>query len=164
MPARRLLGAAVADAKAIRDACIFPDTRKKYTGNINAIKKWISPRGPSHSQILFCLNGELNLSELPRPFLTIFCVQAISWKIGDVEWISKCYKGPLPLKAASTTCGIWRCHETVIFRDEKLEADENQSSSPKRSGKQPLTYPLYKELCTSTLKRNDSGFSHLFLT
>eukprot|EP00644_Phytophthora_capsici_P003584 jgi/Phyca11/116630/e_gw1.31.566.1 len=30
-----------ADVKAIRDACISRDTRKKYAGNIKVIKKWI---------------------------------------------------------------------------------------------------------------------------
>jgi hypothetical protein len=46
----------------------------------------------------------------------------------------------------------------------RLEADQFQSSSPKNSGKQPLTYSLYKDLCGSTLSRNDNGFSHLVLT
>ncbi|KAG3094196.1 hypothetical protein PI124_g9537 [Phytophthora idaei] len=46
----------------------------------------------------------------------------------------------------------------------RLEAERNQCSSPKNSGKQPLTFSLYKELCSSTLTRGDGGFSHLFLT
>ncbi|KAG6949776.1 hypothetical protein JG687_00014636, partial [Phytophthora cactorum] len=44
----------------------------------------------------------------------------------------------------------------------RLEADQFQSSSPKTSVKQPLAFSLYKELCRSTLSRNDSGISHLF--
>ncbi|KAG2940785.1 hypothetical protein PC118_g2940 [Phytophthora cactorum] len=46
----------------------------------------------------------------------------------------------------------------------RLEAEQNQSSSPKNSNKQPLTFSLYKELCSSTLTRSDGGVSHLFLT
>ncbi|OWZ13836.1 hypothetical protein PHMEG_00012775 [Phytophthora megakarya] len=46
----------------------------------------------------------------------------------------------------------------------RLEANLNQSSSPKTLEKQPRTFSLYQGLCKSTLTCNGSGFSHLFLT
>ncbi|ETI30286.1 hypothetical protein L917_05368 [Phytophthora nicotianae] len=46
----------------------------------------------------------------------------------------------------------------------RIEADNDQISTPKSSGKQPLTYSRYSELCLETLNINDGGFSHLFLT
>lgn len=46
----------------------------------------------------------------------------------------------------------------------RLEAEDNQTSTPKNSGKQPLTFSLYKTLCVKTMAMNDGGFAHLFLT
>ncbi|ETK90741.1 hypothetical protein L915_05540 [Phytophthora nicotianae] len=46
----------------------------------------------------------------------------------------------------------------------RIEADNDQISTPKSSGKQPLTYSRYSELCLETLNINGGGFSYLFLT
>ncbi|RLN32267.1 hypothetical protein BBJ28_00015778 [Nothophytophthora sp. Chile5] len=46
----------------------------------------------------------------------------------------------------------------------RMEATENQTTGPRHSGKQPLPYSTYEELCRRTLARDDGGFTHLFLT
>ncbi|KAG2765640.1 hypothetical protein PC129_g22723 [Phytophthora cactorum] len=39
--ARATQGYQTADAEAIPNACISPETRKKYASNLNVIKEWI---------------------------------------------------------------------------------------------------------------------------
>ncbi|OWY97643.1 LOW QUALITY PROTEIN: hypothetical protein PHMEG_00031781, partial [Phytophthora megakarya] len=47
----------------------------------------------------------------------------------------------------------------------RMEADHDQSGiNLRKSGKQQLNYTLYSTLCRETMSRNDSGFTHLFLT
>ncbi|ETL79200.1 hypothetical protein L917_20104 [Phytophthora nicotianae] len=43
------------------------------------------------------------------------------------------------------------------------DADKYQSGSPKDSGKDPLQYSRYQQLCEATLLRQDAGFAHFFL-
>ncbi|KAG6948701.1 hypothetical protein JG687_00015311 [Phytophthora cactorum] len=45
-----------------------------------------------------------------------------------------------------------------------MQAMKLQSGSPKESAKDPLQLSLYRQLCKTTFGRQDSGFSHLFLT
>ena len=46
----------------------------------------------------------------------------------------------------------------------RLQASRLQSGAPRDSVKDPVPYSLYRDLCMSTLTRQDSGFAHLFLT
>ncbi|POM62610.1 LOW QUALITY PROTEIN: hypothetical protein PHPALM_28209 [Phytophthora palmivora] len=46
----------------------------------------------------------------------------------------------------------------------RMQAAKYQASAPKESGKDPLPYSLYQQLCKTTLERQDTGFAHFFLT
>lgn len=46
----------------------------------------------------------------------------------------------------------------------RIEATTIQSGGAKESGKIPLKYSDYQDLCMQSLTLNDKGFSHLFLT
>ncbi|KAG6949066.1 hypothetical protein JG687_00015095 [Phytophthora cactorum] len=46
----------------------------------------------------------------------------------------------------------------------RLQADKYQSGLLKDSGKDPLPYSLYQQLCKATLHRQDADFAHFFLT
>ncbi|OWZ08853.1 LOW QUALITY PROTEIN: hypothetical protein PHMEG_00018539 [Phytophthora megakarya] len=128
------------DADAIRDACISQETRKKYTGSINGIKKWIklelTKADPDIAQF-FDVTGDIDL----RNQRYIYRLKRIALPVEYGDGMKQLFSG---------------------FR--RREAEQNQSSSPKTSGKQPLTYSLYAELYKAALLRSDGGFSHLFLT
>ncbi|KAF1774352.1 hypothetical protein GQ600_19737 [Phytophthora cactorum] len=67
----------VVDARAIRDACISQETRKKYTGNINGIKKWIREvlaMKVRNTARFFDASDYLNLAEFTPAFFEQFLV------------------------------------------------------------------------------------------
>ncbi|KAG6962523.1 hypothetical protein JG688_00008545 [Phytophthora aleatoria] len=45
----------------------------------------------------------------------------------------------------------------------RLLSAKFQSGAPKESGKAPLPYSLYQQLCGATLERQDAGLAHFFL-
>lgn len=46
----------------------------------------------------------------------------------------------------------------------RIEASGDQDGKGKKTGKEPLSYSLYEDLCTRSLQLEDNGFAHLFLT
>ncbi|OWY99407.1 hypothetical protein PHMEG_00029590 [Phytophthora megakarya] len=63
---------AVPDAKTIRVACISTETRKKYTGNINGIKRWIRNelcKEDSNTGRFFDESDDINPMEFTHPWL-----------------------------------------------------------------------------------------------
>jgi len=157
-----------ADAAAIRNACISSETRTKYTGNINGIKKWIreelSHEDPDTTRFFDCSN-DLNLAEFtPAVFEKFLVYKRSRAKSVTLSGYRSAIRDFYRLKRVALPVEYGDDMKQYFSGIKRLEADQLQSSSPKNSGKQPLTYSLYKELCESTLSRNNSGFSHLFLT
>ncbi|EGZ13112.1 hypothetical protein PHYSODRAFT_512814, partial [Phytophthora sojae] len=161
---------AVAEVKAIRDACISKETRKKYTSNINGIKKWIREvyaltLEDRNTAKFFDADDDLNLTEFtPACFEQFLVYKRSTVKSATLSGYRSAIKDLYRLKRAALPVEYGDDMKQFFSRCKRLEAEQNQSSSPKHSGKQPLTFTLYKELCWSTLERNDGGFSHLFLT
>jgi hypothetical protein len=159
-----------ADAQAIRDACISAQTRKKYTSNISSIKKWIRellPQDESESNTarFFDKNGDLNLTEFTPAYFEKFLVRKRrTAKSVTLSGYRSAIKDLYRLEGIKLPVEYGDSMKQLFSGIKRLEAEQNQSSTPKTSGKQPLTYSMYENICDTSLVRNDSGFSHLFLT
>ncbi|OWZ12354.1 hypothetical protein PHMEG_00014504 [Phytophthora megakarya] len=143
----------VPDAKTIRDACISTETRKKYNGNINGIKRWIRnelSKEDSNTDRFFDETDDINLMEFTPGFFEKFLV----------------YKRSI---ARSVTLSGYRSAIKDLYRLnrialplfsglKRLEADQNQSSSPKTSGNNHLltrsTKHCWNLMCRSVSVQN----------
>lgn len=156
------------DVEAIRDACVSTQTRHKYRSSINGIKKWIQnelAKEDSNTSRLFDHEGELNLLEFtPNLFEKFLVHKSSSVKTGTLSGYRSAIKDMYRAKRFKPPAEYGDDLKQLFSGMKRIEADNDQTTNPKNSGKQALTYYLYKTLCKATLEVNDGGFSHLFLT
>ncbi|ETP28071.1 hypothetical protein F442_22643 [Phytophthora nicotianae P10297] len=151
-------GMAVADVEAIRDACVTKQTRGKYKSSLNGIAKWIRKelaKVDHNTNRFFDSNGELNLMEFTPPR---------GVKAGTLSGYRSAIKDLYRVRRLALPPEFGDGMKQLFSGMKRIEANSDQISNPKTSGKQPLTYSLYQKLCKETLELGDGGFSHLFLT
>ncbi|KAG3126248.1 hypothetical protein PI126_g22411 [Phytophthora idaei] len=165
--ARATQGYQTADAEAIPNACISPETRKKYASNLNVIKEWIHDhlsKEESNTNRFFDGSGDINLFEFTPGYFEEFLVyKRRGARTVTLRGYRSAIKDLYRLKRIALPVEYGYDMKQLFSGMKRLEAGLNQSSTPKTSGKQPLTYSLYNELCESTLTLRDSGSSRLFL-
>ncbi|OWY97843.1 LOW QUALITY PROTEIN: hypothetical protein PHMEG_00031525 [Phytophthora megakarya] len=154
-----------ADVKGIRYARISRDTRKS---NINGIKKWIRQelaQVDRNTARFFYERGDLNLAKFkPAVFEKFLSYKRAQAQSATLSGYRSAIKDLYRLKRIPMPDEYGDDMKRFFSGIKRMEAELNHTNSPRNSGKQPLTYSLCKSLCEATLKRNDSGFSHLFLT
>jgi hypothetical protein len=156
------------EVEAIRDACVSARTRGKYSSSINGIKNWINEtlfKTDKDTSRSFNENGSINLAAFTPSFFESFLVYESDYvKTGTLSGyrsaIKDLYRGQRVNLPPEYGDGMAQ----LVSGMKRIEAEHDQTSAPKTSGKQPFTYFLYKSLCNSTFTANDGGFSHLFLT
>lgn len=119
--------------------------------NINGIKKWIrvelSKTDPDTDR-MFDSNGEIDLAEFtPQYFEKFLVYKRRSAKSGTLSGYRSAIKDLYRLKRIPLPTEYGDDLKQLFLCIKRLEEDQNQSSSPKTPGKQPLTYSRYKELC-----------------
>ncbi|OWZ04126.1 hypothetical protein PHMEG_00024023 [Phytophthora megakarya] len=78
------------DADAIRDACISQETRKKYTGSINGIKKWIKlelAKADSDTARFFDVTGDIDLEKFTPEWFDKFLDEAHAVELFNCGYI-----------------------------------------------------------------------------
>ncbi|EGZ22321.1 hypothetical protein PHYSODRAFT_490612 [Phytophthora sojae] len=157
-----------ADVEAIRDACVTKQARGKYKSSLNGITKWIrSELAKEDKNIARFSNADVdtNLSEFtPSVFERFLMFKSASVKTATLSGYRSAIKDLYRVKHVALPPEYGDDMKQLFSGMKRMEADQDQTSTPKKLGKQPLTYSLYKELCNSTLVAGDGGFSHLFLT
>ncbi|KAG6942888.1 hypothetical protein JG688_00017869 [Phytophthora aleatoria] len=79
------------------------------------------------------------------------------------QQLFQCIKGLVSAKISTATDCVRQEFDDVFWGLKRLQADKYQSG-PKDSGKDPLPYSLYQQLCKATLQLQDASFAHFFLT
>ncbi|ETP25317.1 hypothetical protein F441_01788 [Phytophthora nicotianae CJ01A1] len=150
-------GGAASDVEAIHDAGVSKRTRVKYKSSLNGIKRWIVKelsKEDANTGRFFEEHDELRFLVYKRSSVKTATLSGYWSAIKNLHRVKRL--------ASPTEYGDGM--KQLFFRLKRIEADNDQISTPKSSGKRPLTYSRYSELCLETLKINDGGFSHLFLT
>ncbi|KUG01951.1 hypothetical protein AM587_10001959 [Phytophthora nicotianae] len=159
---------AIADVEAIRDACVTKETRGKYKSSLNGIAKWIRKelaKVDHNTDRFFDSSGELNLMEFTPPYFEQFLVyKSRGVKAGTLSGYRSAIKDLYRVRRLALPPEYGDGMKQLFSGMKRMEADSDQISNPKTSGKQPLTYSLYQKLCKETLELGDGGFSHLFLS
>ncbi|KAG6944322.1 hypothetical protein JG687_00017930 [Phytophthora cactorum] len=131
--------AEVIDAWAIPDACIPRETIKKC----------------------FDATVDLNLAEFtPAFFEQLFAYKRGVAKSATPSGYRSAIKDLYRLKRIALPLEYGDYIKQLYYGVKHLEAEQNQSRSPKNSSNQPLLFSLYKDLCSSTRTRNDGGFTY----
>ncbi|ETN21808.1 hypothetical protein PPTG_01900 [Phytophthora nicotianae INRA-310] len=147
----------------IRNACVSSKTYRAYKGSLASISKWIrASKGESGSQY-FTADGEIDVGVFTARDFESFLLEkrktvSVATLSGYRSAIKDLYRRrevPLPIEKSMAT---------FFSGLKRMEATRLQSGSPKESGKDPLPFSLYRELCKATITRDDGGFAHMFLT
>lgn len=156
------------DIQTIRDACISSQTKERYQSGLNVIKGWIRGeliKAERDIQRFFTPEGELNVMEFTPHYFERFLVfqrhnvqtSTLSGYRSAIKYLYRLNNLPLPVEYGDNM-------KTIFSGLKRLEAEKKQTTVTARdSGKYPLTFSVYEELCKSTMHTNDKGFSHLFL-
>ncbi|KAF0724833.1 hypothetical protein Ae201684P_020346 [Aphanomyces euteiches] len=126
--------------------------------------KHLLQKGDGSSEY-FDANRQINLTVFtPRDFeefllerrkhVTVSTLNGYSSAIKDLH-----RRNHIPLLAAYE-----KDFATFFSGLKRMQASKYQKGCPKESGKDPLPYSLYEELCRVTIQRHDGGFTHFFLT
>ncbi|ETI37477.1 hypothetical protein F443_16532, partial [Phytophthora nicotianae P1569] len=152
-------------AKDVRDACISVKTQQSYRSSLRAMSKWIRDTKMEQAPTFFDPSGNIDLDRFTLDEFDSFLMEkrktvGVSTLNGYRSALKDLYRRqdvPLPntfeKKMATLFSGLKR-----------MQATKYQSGAPKESGKEPLPYSLYQQLCKATLVRQDAGFSHFFLS
>lgn len=156
------------DIESIRHACISSGTKNQYKSKLNVIKKWILTeliKEVSTVDHFFGEDGEIDVNNFTPVFFQKFLAHyrlkvttnTLSAYRSAIKHLYRAKKLPLPAEYGEDM--------TVIFSGlRRVEAEEKQTSyNPSQSGKQPLSFSMYKKICEATMKVFDGGFSHLYL-
>ncbi|ETO68238.1 hypothetical protein F444_14913 [Phytophthora nicotianae P1976] len=158
-------GMAVADVEAIRDACVTKQTRGKYKSSLNSIVKWIRKelaKVDHNTNRFFDSSGELNLMEFTPPYFEQFLVyKSRDVKDGTLSGYRSAIKDLHRVRCLALPPEYGDGMKQLFSGMKRIEANSDQISNPKTSGKQPLTYSLYQKLCKETLELGD-GDQFLF--
>ncbi|KAG9399898.1 hypothetical protein AC1031_022022 [Aphanomyces cochlioides] len=154
--------------EAIRDACIATQTRAKYKSSLNGIKKWIEnvlSQSEADTARFIGSDGDIDLAEFtPHYFERFLAYKRTTAKISTLSGYRSAIKDLYRVQRIALPPEYGPDMTQFFSGMKRLEAEHDQTSTPKLSGKQPLTYSLYITLCKRTLGLSDGGFAHLFLT
>ncbi|KAG6965689.1 hypothetical protein JG688_00007091 [Phytophthora aleatoria] len=141
----------------------YHQTRKKYASNLNVIKEWIHDhlsKEESNTNRVFDGSGDINLVEFTPGYIEKFLVyKRRGARTATLGGYRSAIKDLYRLKRIALPVEYGDDMKQLFSGMKRLEAELNQSSTPKTSGKQPRTDSLYNELCESTLMLCDSDFS-----
>ena len=160
--------ATLIDSSHVRDNCISASTKASYRSCLNGISKWILA-SQEDASAFFDENGEINFNVFTADHFEQFLLSRVNDHVKPVtvgtlsgfrSAIKDLYrrkKVPLPNE--------YNEDMKVFFSGQKrIQEDHMQSTSAKSSGKIPLSYSDYLDLCQATLRFDDGGFANLFLT
>ncbi|ETN03998.1 hypothetical protein PPTG_15363 [Phytophthora nicotianae INRA-310] len=143
-------GMAVAGVEAIRDACVTKQTRGKYKSSLNSIVKWIRKelaKVDHNTNRFFDSSGELNLMEFTPPYFEQFLVyKSRDVKAGTLSGYRSAIKDLHRVRCLALPPEFGDGMKQLFSGMKRIEANSDQISNPKTSGKQPLTYSLYQKL------------------
>lgn len=133
----------------VRTACTAPSTKKAYQSYIKGISKWIREKLPS-PDTYFDADGGINVEVFKPSYFETFLLDKMNAKSLKVStlggyrsavWnIYRQKKIPLPVEYTSSL--------KTFFRGlKRIETDNDQNGTGRVSGKCPLSFSLYKELC-----------------
>lgn len=153
--------------KEVVDSCITDGTKSCYTARINGIKKWL--RSQENCEQYFHLNGDLNIENFTSSHFEKYVLHRINDPLDNIKVDSlRGYRSAIKSIYKRNRKSI--PHEygddlnTFFEGLKRIEASIIQSGEKTGTGKLPLTYAQYYDLCRRTMQLHDSGFSHLFLT
>ncbi|ETI30072.1 hypothetical protein F443_22808 [Phytophthora nicotianae P1569] len=143
-------GMAVADVEAIRYACVTKQTRGEYKSSLNSIVKWIRKelaKVDHNTNRFFDSSGELNLMEFTPPYFEQFLVyKSRDVKAGTLSGYRSAIKDLYRVRRLALPPEFGDGMKQLFSGMKRIEANSDQISNPKTSGKQPLTYSLYQKL------------------
>ncbi|ETN17272.1 hypothetical protein PPTG_05113 [Phytophthora nicotianae INRA-310] len=146
-------------AKDVRDACISVKTQQAYRSSLRAMSKWIRDTKMEQAPTFFDASGNIDLDRFTLDEFDSFLMEkrknvGVSTLNGYRSALKDLYRRqdvPLPntfeKKMATLFSGLKR-----------MQATKYQSGAPKESGKEPLPYSLYQQLCKATLVHQDAGY------
>ncbi len=155
-------------AEGARAACISKGTASAYSSGISMISKWIHMT-QSHPNNFFDENGILDINVFqPRHFEQFIMdrvndssnpvtVNTLSGYRSAVKNMYRMRNKPVPTEYGERM-------KTLFSGLKRYEAERVQSGEKNNTGKSPLRYSTYQDLCRKTMLMEDGGFAHLFLT
>ncbi|ETK82176.1 hypothetical protein L915_12394 [Phytophthora nicotianae] len=152
-------------AQDVRDACVSSKTQRAYNGSLRVISRWIKATKPDNTDQYFDSNGQIILDHFtPSDFDDFLLEKRKSVSVGMLSGYRSAIKDLYRKKERSLPLA-YNSKLTRLFSGlKRTEVSKFQSGSPKESGKAPLPFSLYRDLCRATLARQDAGFANLFLT
>ena len=160
----------------LRENRLSTETKKNYRSGLKQIEAWLSSSGNSSA---LDEDGSIDLGVFTYDLFTqfiFFKYQSKKAKPGTLASYRSAMKDyykrknvPLPpgydddVKSIFQGNSEHRPHLIKTTGIRRRYAAETQSGSIKDSGKRPLKYRQYQELCSKSLRLFDSGFTHLFL-
>ena len=156
------------DSSHVRDNCISASTKAAYRSCLNGISKWIHASQDNPARF-FDLEGEINLEVFTAAHFEAFLLSKVNdqdnqVKVGTLSGYRSAIKDLYRRRKISLPDEYQEDMKVFFSGLKRMETDHLQSTSAKTSGKIPLSYSDYMELCRETLSLEDGGFAHLFLT
>nr|CAI72257.1 hypothetical protein PI35.0080 [Phytophthora infestans]CAI72348.1 hypothetical protein PI49.0560 [Phytophthora infestans] len=162
-------GVAVGDdnvtARDVREACISGRTQQAYRGALRSISKWIVETKKNEMAAYFDSTGQIELTQFTSADFEAFLLEKRKTvTINTLNSYRSAIKDLYRRKEVPLPEAYDKQMATFFSGLKRLQAARFQSGAPKESGKDPLPYSLYQQLCKATLERQDAGFAHFFLT
>jgi hypothetical protein len=152
-------------AKDVREACISAKAQQAYRGSLRAMSKWIVENKKQHSSIYFDTNGQIDLKRFTLAECELFLLdKRKSVSVSTLNGYSSALKDLYRRQEVPLPVTYEKSMATFFSGLKRMQAAKYQSGAPRESGKDPLPYSLFQQLCRATLGRQDGGFAHFFLT
>jgi hypothetical protein len=155
-------------AELVRSSCISTSTKKAYQSYISMIRKWIIATLPDPDQYFDEQEG-INLDYFTPAHFEAFLLSRVntpgkSVKVGTLSGYRSAIKDIYRKNKRPIPSAYDDDLKTFFSGLKRLEAESVQSGASQNSGKRPIKYSTYLDICKSTMLLLDGGFSHLFLT
>lgn len=152
----------------VRDSCISSSTKSAYRSYINGISKWLRETRDDPDQY-FDAPGVLNLTTFTPELFEEFLLAQINkpgkkLSVVTLGGYRSAIKNQYRIKRMALPAKYGEELTTFFSGLKRIQGDDLQSGSARTSGKMPLTYSLYEKVSCETLRLNDGGFAHLFLS
>ncbi|KAH9134399.1 hypothetical protein AeRB84_004524 [Aphanomyces euteiches] len=157
----------VLDVNQVRGGCTAPATKRAYKSFLMVSRSGYERRKHhltnSLAMMVISMWGVFTPGHFEQFLMAMLSATNKSLKVSTLGGYRSAVKDVYRRKRLQLPAEYLVGMKTLFFGMKRIEVDNDQRGQ-KESGKQPMPYSLYKNLCSITLVHSDNGFSHLFLT
>lgn len=155
------------DQDLVRRSCIAESTQTEYASYLSGLSRWIH-ENLQNPEGFFDSDGGTNLSTFRPDLLETFLIARFDdprrpLKVSTLEGYRSAMKYVYQLKRVPLPVQYGQDLTAIFGSLGRIQTGRQHAGETQQSGKEPLSFGTYENLCLATLSMNDGGFSHLFL-